>query len=85
MEQHKMAQPPEELEQSLVKFRLDVINALSEINVEITALQQLLAAHQLVTQEQLSQARTQARRALCKAQARYDQDISPAHKLLKLQ
>jgi hypothetical protein len=33
----------------------------------------------------LSQARTQARRALGKAQARYDQDISPAHKLLKLQ
>ena len=51
----------EELKDALIQFRIDVINALAEIDVEINALQQAVEVGQPVPRERLKQIRDESR------------------------
>ncbi len=69
-----------QLEAALTQFRLDIIKALAEIDVEIDALQQALEEGKTITRERRQQIRNECRtRVLGRFLDYHAQHISPAH------
>jgi len=69
-----------QLEAALTQFRLDVIKALAEIDVEIDALQQALEEGKTITPERRQQIRKECRaRVLGRFIDYHAQHIAPVH------
>lgn len=70
----------EDLVKQLAQFRLDVINALADINVEIDALQRAATAKQPILAESLKRLRADSRqRLLHKFQEHHSQRLALLH------
>lgn len=69
-----------QVEAALAQFRLDVIKALAEIDVEIDALQQAIEEGKTITPERRQEIRKECRaRVLGRFLDYHAQHISPAH------
>jgi len=69
----------EDLLKQLAQFRLDVIQALAEIDVEINALQEASVSSDLLKDDDLKHLRDDSRKLLGKFVAYHAQRISPLH------
>jgi len=69
----------EELKEVLAQFRIDVITALSEIDVEINALQEAVREQKPVTHVRLKELRNKSRQIRHKFRDYHAQHIALAH------
>ena len=69
----------EELKEVLAQFRIDIIIALSEMDVEINALQEAIREPKPVTHVRLKELRNESRRKLDQFRDYHAQHISLAH------
>lgn len=74
-----MAITTEQLADSLKQFRLDVIDALSNLDVEIHALRQAIVEENPVTTERFKQILSDSQKALHQFRNYHAQRISPVH------
>jgi len=66
-------------QESLKQFRLDIIEALSHIDVEIEALHRAIVEKEPVTPERLKEIRSDSRKILHKFRDHHAQHISAPH------
>ena len=69
----------QDVQEALKRFRSDILNALSKIDVEITALQQAVIEGHQVTPERLNVLRKQASENAERFRERYAHSICFAH------
>ncbi len=74
-----MPTDPNHLEAGLIQFRLDILKALAEIDVEISALQQAVTKDRPVTSQQLKKLRDESRKKLHKFFDYHAQHVALAH------
>ena len=74
-----MPSSPEELEEALKQFRVDILKAFANIQVEISALQRAVMESRPVSEDQLCELRDDARKRVEEFYQRYAAKIGPAH------
>ena len=68
-----------ELERTLVSFREDILKALTNIQVELDALERAILERKPVTKKRLQELRAEAKNSAEKIHDRYARTLGPAH------
>ena len=76
-----MPSNPEELEQALIKFRLDVVAALTDLKLEINSLEAALIDQNVLDNGDLNEARATEKNRRDQVRRHFYETIGPAHEV----